>query len=436
VNDFQPSPQTDVADSAQLEETKLPITAKLPKNDTSRELGVAIALSLVTALVFYFSIRPIFQHFDYTARVALALMDHHLAIQSPPPSGLNEMIPFDGRYYSAFPLGAVLSVLPVAFLQKLGWLHNFPARAVAALIAGLCAFFFFRLSSLEAKPLGRRILLALCPIFGTWFWCNLGFGGAWQLALGFALLGEVGALYFTLVRPRPLLAGAFFALAFGNRTELILTLPVYLYLLSMTPVSDNSSFVARTKQWLRQNWRPLTDFLVLPLALVLLTTAYNFARFGSFLDFGHARIPNALKEPSYLHGLFSLHAIPRNAYKMFFEGFSDRPDFPYLRVNPVGCSIFLSSPFLFLLFRENGRYKRICWIVILLLIFVLWAIEHPGGPQFSYPYAIVLFPWMFLLLAGNGPTKMSVTEILLFAVSVAINVIATWQFLWTNEIRQ
>jgi hypothetical protein len=360
-------------------------------------------------------------------------MDGYLGIQSP-PSWLNEMVPFNGSYYSAFPLGAVLSVLPVALLQKIGWLHNFPARALAAVIAGLCAFFFFRLSSLEARPLARRILLALFPIFGTWLWCNLGFGGAWQFALGFALLGEIGALYFTLVRPRPLVAGAFFAMAFGNRTELILTLPVYIYLLSTPRVSGNISFVAKTKQWLRENSRSITDFLVLPLTLGVLTAAYNFARFGSFLDFGYARIPNVLHEPWYQHGLFSLHAIPWNVHKMLFEGFGDRPNFPYLRLYPFGCSIFLSSPFLFLLFREGGRYKRLCWIVILLLTLVLWTHGNPGGWQFSYRYAIILFPWMFLLLAGNGPAKISVIEISLFAVSVGINAIATWQFLWTNEV--
>jgi hypothetical protein len=41
---------------------------------------------------------------------------------------------------------------------------------------------------------------------------------------------------------------------------------------------------------------------------------------------------------------------------------------------------------------------------------------------------------MFLLLVGNGPAKLSVIEVSLFVVSVAINAVATWQFLWTNEI--
>jgi len=434
VNHFQTSPKSEQADSAQTEQSKPVIAAQLPKKESIREFALAAGLFVVAALAFYFSTKPAHQHFDYTARVALALLNGHVGIQSRPPSWLNEMVPFNGSYYSVFPLGAVISVLPLAVLQKAGWIHAFPARALAALIAGLCVFFFFRLSVIEGKSLSRRILLALFPVFGTWLWCNLGFAGAWQLALGFAILGETGALYFTLVRPCPLAAGAFFALAFGNRTELILTLPVYLYFLSAAPVSDNRPRIAKAKQWLRENWRPFTDFMLVPLTLGILTAAYNFARFGSFLDFGYARIPGVLREPWYQHGLFSLHAIPWNVHKMLFEGFGDRPTFPYLRLYPFGCSIFLSSPFLFLIFREGGRYKRACWLIIAVLTFVLWTHGNPGGWQFSYRYAIILLPWMFLLLVGNGPAKISVIEVSLFAVSVAINAIAMWQFLWTNEI--
>jgi hypothetical protein len=41
---------------------------------------------------------------------------------------------------------------------------------------------------------------------------------------------------------------------------------------------------------------------------------------------------------------------------------------------------------------------------------------------------------MFLLLAGNGPASVSVIEISLFSISVAINAVATYQFLWTHQI--
>ena len=139
-------------------------------------------------------------------------------------------------------------MLPVALLRETGMIQSFPGRALAALIAGLSVYFFFnsRKHSKSVIPTSRpfahspfrpsrRILLALFPIFGTWTWCNLGFGGAWQIALGLALLGQAAALYWSLAQPAPFLAGAFFALAFGNRTELVITLPLYLYFLWRQP---------------------------------------------------------------------------------------------------------------------------------------------------------------------------------------------------------
>ncbi|HXM74986.1 MAG TPA: hypothetical protein VN904_06910, partial [Chthoniobacterales bacterium] len=267
----------------------------------------------------------------------------------------------------------------------------------------------------------------------TWAWCNLGFGGAWHIALGFALLGEVGALFFILIQPRPFLAGVFFALAFGNRTELILSLPVYVYLLTR-PINSDAATWESMKREFWQKAPALMRFLIIPVILGLLTAAYNFARFHSIFDFGYSHIPKLLEEPWYQHGLFSLHAIPWNIQKMLFEGFGDVPNFPYFRFYPFGCSIFLASPMLFLLFREGGEYKRACWIAIGLLTFALWCHGNPGGWQFSYRYAIILLPWTYLLIVGNGPAKITANEISLFAASVAINALATYQFLWTNEI--
>jgi hypothetical protein len=359
----------------------------------------------------------------------------HLGLQTRPGSWLNEMVPWEGKSYSVFPLGAVLSVVPVALLQDARWIHSFPAHFLTALIAGLCAFFFFRLSSIETKLISRRILLALFPVFGTWTWCNLGFGGAWQIALGFALLGQTAALYFTLVQPRPFVAGAFFALAFGNRTELILALPIYLYLWFANPDSTDAISLNNITRRLREKAPALISFLILPLTLALLTAAYNFARFHSISDFGYARIPRLLQEPWYQHGLFSLHAIPGNVYHMLFKGIGDTvPQFPYILPYAFGCSIFIASPFLFLLFREGGKYKVTAWIAIALLTAALWCHGNPGGWQFSYRYAMILLPWMFLLLAGNGPEKVSVIEISLFAISVAINALATYEFLWTRNV--
>src|SRR5438874_11564808 len=203
----------------------LNITAK------DRDVWVASALALVALAAFYFSIKATQQHFDYTSRIASARLRDELCLLQPAPSSLKEMVPANGRYYSVFPLGAVLSMMPVAILQKTKLIHDFPGRALAALIAAFCGWFLFRLSVLGTQSLPKRILLSLVLIFGTWTWCNLGFGGAWQIALGLALLGQIAALYFVLVEFRPFLAGAFFALALGNRTELVLCLPIFVYFL-------------------------------------------------------------------------------------------------------------------------------------------------------------------------------------------------------------
>jgi hypothetical protein len=383
---------------------------------------------LVAGLVFWLTIKPAHKHFDYTNRIAAALLLGDTGLNSQPPSWLNEMVPYDGKFYSVFPLGAVISVIPFALLSKLGLINDFPAGVVSAILAGLSVVGFYGLTTIEPVSRPRRILLALFPIFGTWAWCNLGFGGAWQIALGFALLGEVIALYFTLVRPNPILAGAGFALAFGNRSEIIITAPILMFwwFYQGTPPDLKFSSPAR--------WKQLGKFLAIPILLGLATMAYNFARFGSIFDFGYTRIPNVTQEPWYQHGLFSLHAIPWNVYKMLFEGVTDIPDFPFIRPHAFGCSIFLASPFLFLLFREGGRFRRSAWLAIGLLTLVLWCHGNPGGWQYSYRYAMILLPWMFLLLLGNGPRQWSWNEGVLFLVSIAINAIAVHEFLWTNNI--
>src|SRR5437588_7898794 len=326
------------------------------KSNSIRELSAALAVSLFAAIAFYFSTKATLHDLDYTNQIASALLHGQLGLREKPPDWLNEMIPWEGRYYSAFPLGAVLSMLPVALLQGAGLIHAFPGRVLAALIAGFCVYFFFQLTKAfkvdipSPSPLrpfsvspSRRVLLALFPIFGTWTWCNLGFGGAWQIALGLALLGQTAALYFTLVRPSPFIAGAFFTLAFGNRTELLITLPLYLYLfwrqpdgqqgaaVSSPPQTGNAIGLADLKRGFRGNSRMLIRFVSLPAILALATAVYNFARFHSIFDFGYIHIPEVAQEPWYRHGLFSIHAIPWNIYTMLFQGYECFRQFRYIR---------------------------------------------------------------------------------------------------------
>jgi len=362
----------------------------------------AIGLGLVAAILFYGTTNPTMAHFDYTHRLALAFLDGRLGTAEH-PLWLNELIPLEGGGYTGtYCLGAILSIIPFILL---------PAHVLSALIAGACVFFFFLLGRVEeSNSTPRRMMLALFPVFATWTWVNLGFSGAWQITQGFAMLGQAGALYFTLVWRKPVIAGAFFALAFGNRAELVLVLPIYLLLMK----------------------RGRLHFLIVPTILALCTAAYNFVRFGSPFDFGYVHVVAAMKEPWCQHGFFSIYPIAYNAYHLLFEGFNETTAFPFIQPSPWGCSIFLASPFLFLLFREGGKHKVAAWTAIGLLTAMLLSHCNQGGWQFSSRYAMPLLPWMFLILAGNG--KLTVIEGTLFAVSVAINGLAAWLFLWTSRI--
>jgi hypothetical protein len=388
------------------------------------------ALFIATFIVYYFSNSHSGSYYDYTFRVAEAMLDGKLGLTERPPYQLNEMVPLDGQYYSVFPLGAVLAMAPMAALKRMGLIKLFPGALIAALLAGAASLLFYLLSARYGDDIKRRLTLTLLPVFGTWMWANLAFAGAWQIALGFAVVGQLGALYFILIDYRPTLAGLCFALAFGNRTEIILLAPIFIYMVvkraSPDAVKDGDS-----------PWRIAGSFVAIPIALGLLTLGYNYVRFSSVFDFGYARIPGVLDEPWYRHGIFSIHAIHLNAEAMLFETWRRVDRFPYLTPTGFGGSIFLSCPFLIYLFRTTARdatVKTLAWIAIASLTLTLWLHGNPGGWQISYRYAMELLPWIFLILLESCPKKVGPTEVALLLASIAINAYSTWLFLWTQYI--
>ena len=150
--------------------------AEEAKKEKKRELRLAVGLSLCAAIAFYFSTKATLHDLDYTSQIASALLHGHVGLREKPPDWLNEMIPWQGKYYSAFPLGAVLSMLPVALLREIGLIQSFPGRVLAALIAGLSVYFFFGLAKAfgndysglkgpAAREIGSQDYVGLLPDF-------------------------------------------------------------------------------------------------------------------------------------------------------------------------------------------------------------------------------------------------------------------------------
>lgn len=364
---------------------------------------------------------------DYSFRMAGALLHGKLGMTETPPSWLNEMIPVAGNYYCVFALGSVLTMVPLALLDQLGLLWVKPSGIAIALIAAAATLLCNQLVADYGYPAKRRALLTLFVLIGSCLWPNLVMSGAWQLTLGFALIGELGAIYYSTVKRDAFLAGAFFAFAFGNRTEVILVAPVLAYLLLRDSIGQP------IKEW----WPPLLKFSIVPFILGTLTLAYNFARFGSPFDFGLAKIPGVAQEPWYQQGIFSLSAIGWNIREMLIIPWNRIDQAPYFLPTGFGGSIFLNSPFLLLIFRPRTRDRRItiaAWSAILLLTLCYWFHGNAGGWQFSYRSVITILPWFLLLLLENSPDRVTRLEILLLAASIAINAWGLYLMLWTNLV--
>ncbi|MEP6705488.1 MAG: hypothetical protein ABJB34_11840, partial [Acidobacteriota bacterium] len=296
-------------------------------------------VTILTAVVYYFANPNPQNYYDYTFRVAANILGGSVGFTEKQPSWLNEFVPFEGFYYSVFPLGGVVTMFPFALLKVAGLINDMPGSLISALSAGVICLFLFMIGRRYEIDVTRLIVMTVGVLFGSWMWTNLTMAGAWQLALGFAMIGELGAIYFTVYDRRPLIAGFFFALAFGNRTEILLTAPVLFWLLlrgdaekvrrgegkkkkrrggdgeqgSGGAVASETSFSPSPLLTfsLSRHLPRVATFCIFPLILGVLTLVYNYVRFHSFTDFGYARIPGVLNELWYNHGIFSYHYIPR-----------------------------------------------------------------------------------------------------------------------------
>ena len=112
--------------------------------------------------------------------------------------------------------------------------------------------------------------------------------------------------------------------------------------------------------------------------------------------------------------------------------------FPFLVPTGFGGSILWSSPFILFTLRFGARRKVLkyaAWAAIVVLTFILWTHGNPGGWQFGYRYAMVLLPWIFIILLENSPEETTLLEWFAYITSFVINAYATYLFYWTDYVK-
>jgi hypothetical protein len=145
-----------------------------------------------------------------------------------------------------------------------------------------------------------------------------------------------------------------------------------------------------------------------------------------------------LNEPWYNYGIFSIEYIPRQAWEMLWKMWRIKDTFPYLIPDGFSSSILLSSPFLLFSLGTGSRDKALkyaSWAAIVILTFLLWIHGNSGGWQFGYRYAMVILPWIFVILLESSPKKITPLEWAAYGFSFAMNLYATWLFHWTEYVK-
>ena len=320
--------------------------------------------------------------------------------------------PYKGKYYMVEPPGTALTVLPGVVLFGVG----INQTLVSMVIASLNAATVHRLLVGLRKPISTQIALTILFVFGTMYWWTATNGGVWYFAHTLAVLFVFAAIYFTLVSPRPFLAGVFLGCAFLTRLPTIFAFPFFLVMLSdlWLKWSNDVPF------WRRFDYRPLALFGLGLGIFVLIGAVYNYLRFETvmpgtayerWLDYSRPTlIPTAVP-----HGLFDASYVSRHAPVMFAELPIFKGSKPYVVIPQGGMAIWVTTPALIygLFVGVRGRVAFGLGIALLAIGIAVGLVFARGMPDFvsrfsdDFPNGLNLpglnerwFP--FLALIGLG----------------------------------
>jgi len=396
---------------------------------------------LVLALVFFFGIVAYYNltdtHNQQFVYLADAFLHGKVAFLEPPGStGWYDTVAFNGEHY--WPLGAFPAVMLVPFVfvgNLLGF--NF-SQGWLQLVLNIAIFaFIYRLGRRFAYSRYDSLFWAFAFTFATAFLgvAILPWASAYAHVVVTFLL--FGVLLEYAGKKRYWLIGILLAGALATRLTAGLAV---LYFLGELLLLDKSPW--------RGKFRSAAQLLV-PLVIgFALVSLYNYARFGSFGEAGYnlQEIPGFL-ERSRDYGLFSLSHLPGNLYFFLFNG----PDpvlagdgsqvlsFPFMQGNPLGMSLFVTSPLFLYLFMLRYPDRR-TWLMVataLAIALPVFFYYGVGFKQLGYRYALDFLPLLFFVLMqhyGVQKGRLSRGFRLLVVLSALLNLYWFATIFWPEQM--
>lgn len=323
-----------------------------------------------------------------------------------------ELAVYGGNWYVSFPPLPSLIMLPLTFLFG----ESTPNNLVVLLYAmATAAAAYFCLCRLGTRPASAAFLSLFYVMGCNMMWMSTS-GGVWFQAQA------LNMLLLTLCIPaalngNPALAYGLAALAVGCRPfSACAFLPLLLYFYQAERAKGRSPLQALLGQ--------LPSLL--PAALIGGSYMwYNWARFGSLLEFGHNYLPEFTQAEK---GQFHLSYLLQNLKNILLRPVALAPggrlSFPYFD----GFLFYIANPLYIPLAiraicdirnrRMNGL--RLCLILAILLeLLLLCSHKTFGGWQFGARYTVDMLPMAlaYLLLGGPWEPRFYEKAIGLFAIA-------------------
>jgi hypothetical protein len=379
---------------------------------------IYLALFFSAFLIFWVSGEGHPNYYDYYVRLSDAFLHGRLYLLEQ-PSWLNELIPYEGRYYVVYPPLPAVLMMPLVALVGTGLNQTLVSVFIGSLsvvLACVVAKDVLGKDQNSAVPIWTAVLFG----FGTIFWYLTSVGSAWYLAHVTSVFFLFLAIHEALTKRRPLVSGLLVGASYWCRLPTILTLAFFAVMIGFAYRGERSKIPVQ----------------ILKLAagasvFVGLNMLYNYVRFGTPFDVGYWLIPGVVDEPWFSHGLFSLWYIPCNMGAIFaaLPVFTSEP--PYVLPPWTGMAIWVTTP-AFIYALRSKRTEAITWASWLAILAVASVLFTRGctGWGFGYRYAMDFYPFLFILTVNGMGEQLRWHHRALIILSVLVNL---WGVIWVNK---
>ncbi len=349
-----------------------------------------------------------FQQYRYLAQ---SFLTGRLAFAAMPGISWDDTALFSGAHY--WPLGAFPAILlmPFVFISEL-FNMTFPQGFLVFPFALWTFYLVFRLAEKLGKPGAERTWIALAFVGSSSYLAIALVPWSWHLAhivaVGLLLL----AIHEYLGRRRWPLMGLLLGLVYASRPTAAMNI---LFFLGALFLGD--------EPW-RTKCKSSTYFLGCFFSLALLVMYYNFARFGSPFESGY-NYQIGMKPDGPLLGPWN---IPTNLRVLLFGMPIGIDHFPYFTADAFGMSLFVVSPWLFLVrpqrWNQLDSLLVVNMVVIVLVLLCWWS---TGSNQMGYRFSLDFLPMLFWLLLRTNSVDINTV----FKITVFMSVLLYFYFLTT-----